>query len=116
MNPIIIAGTVDVDPERRDEALGAGKAHMAETRKLDGCLDYVWSADPMTPGRIYIFERWASRAALEVHFASPHYTAMRDTIATRGITGLDVSKYKIAASAPVYDATGSPSAVFDEDA
>lgn len=110
---IVIAGTIDVDPTRRAEALTAAEPLMTKTRGLSGCLDYVWSADPLVDGRIYVFERWVSREALEAHFASPHYVEMRDTIAARGITGLDVSKYQIGRIAPVYDATGQPSAVFD---
>jgi len=112
MGVIIIAGTVDVDPEQREAALEASKVHMKATRQLDGCLDYVWSADPMTPGRIYVFERWAGAAQLELHFASPHFIAMRDTIAAHGICGLDVAKFKIAATDGVYSAEGQPSAEF----
>ena len=115
---IIIAGTVDVAPDRRAAALEAARAHMAETRKLPGCLDYVWSADPMVEGRIYVFERWADRAALEHHFASAHFPAMRDTIAAHRITGLEVWKYRGDVQEPVYDPTGRPRADFftlDED-
>ena len=111
---IVIAGTVDVDPARRAEALGAAVPLMERTRAMPGCLDYVWSADPMVEGRIYVFERWKGRAELEQHFASPHYTAMRDTIAAHDIRGLDVSKYAIGAQAPVYDEGGRPSAVFPD--
>jgi quinol monooxygenase YgiN len=113
MEVIIIAGTVDVDPEKRDAALEAGKVHMEKTRQLSGCLDYVWSADPMTPGRIYVFERWASPEQLEVHFASQPFIAMRDTIAAHGICGLDVAKYKIEQTDGVYNSQGQPSAKFE---
>lgn len=109
---IIIAGTIDVDPDRRTAALEAACVHMAATRELAGCLDYVWSADPLTPGRIYVFERWRDQSALETHFASPHFPAMRDTIAAHGITGLDVAKYRGDSREPVYDATGTPRADF----
>jgi quinol monooxygenase YgiN len=109
---IIISGTVDVDPEQREAALSAAETHMAATRKLEGCLDYVWSADPLVPGRIYVYERWQSREQLEVHFASPHFPAMRDTIAAHGICGLDVAKYRISLSEPVYDPQGQPRADF----
>lgn len=34
--PILIAGTVDVEPEQRDAALEAGKPHMAATRAQEG--------------------------------------------------------------------------------
>ena len=109
---IIIAGTVDVDPERRDEALVAGEPHMKATRAQDGCIDYVWSADALVPGRIYVFERWRDQESLEAHFAGPHYLAMRDTIGAHGLRGVDVSKYRIDLSEPVYDPSGVPRADF----
>jgi quinol monooxygenase YgiN len=115
MGAIIIAGWVDVDPDQREAALKAAEAHMAETRKLEGCLDYVWSPDSLTPGRIYVYERWANREALEIHFESPHFPAMRDTIAAHGICGLDVAKYKVALSEGVYDAKGQARADFSDE-
>ncbi|UCE87050.1 MAG: antibiotic biosynthesis monooxygenase [Deltaproteobacteria bacterium] len=109
---ILITGTVDVDPEQREAALSAAQPHMRATRALEGCLDYVWSADPLVPGRIYVYERWQSRESLEAHFASPHYPAMRDTIAAHGVRGLEVSKHRISLSEPVYDPQGRPRADF----
>lgn len=109
---IILAGTVDVDPEQRDAALAAGCPHMAATRAQAGCMDYNWSADHLTPGRIYVYERWESREALEAHFKGPHYLAMRNTIGAHGLRGADVSKYRMAISEPVYDSTGTPRADF----
>ena len=109
---IILNGTVDVDPERRDEALRAGCPHMEATRAQAGCLDYVWSADLLTPGRIYVYERWESQEALEAHFKGPHYVAMRDTIGAHGLRGADVLKYRMEIAEPVYDSTGTPRADF----
>ena len=109
---ILIAGTVDVDPAKRDAALEAGKPHMEATRAWKGCLDYVWSADPLVPGRIYVFERWDAEENLASHFQGPHYLAMRETIAAHGIRGVDVSKYRNDLCEPVYDPTGTPRADF----
>ena len=109
---IIIAGTVDVDPERRDAALEAGRSLMEETRTQKGCLDYVWSADLVVPGRIYVYERWESEADLRAHFEGPYYLAMRDTIAAHGLRGADVMKLRPEISEPVYDPTGTPRADF----
>ncbi len=109
---ILIAGTVDVDPAKRDAALAAGEPHMAATRAQAGCIDYVWSADPLVEGRIYVYERWKDQESLEAHFAGPHYLAMRDTIGQHGLRGVDVSKYRIDLSEPVYDPSGVPRADF----
>ena len=109
---IIIAGTVEVDPEQRDAALKAGCLHMEATRAQKGCIDYVWSADLLVPGRIYVYERWESEDDLRAHFEGPHYLAMRDTVAAHGLRGADVLKYRMEISEPVYDPTGVPRADF----
>ena len=109
---ILIAGTIDVNPESRDSAVEAGRPHMEATRKWKGCLDYVWSADPLVEGRIYVFERWETEADLAAHFEGPHYLAMRKTIASFEIRGVDVLKYRNDLSEPVYDPKGVPRADF----
>ena len=109
---IILSGTVDVDPARRDAALEAGKPHMEATRARPGCLHYNWSPDLLTPGRIYVYEAWESPEALAAHLKGSLYLAMRDTIASFGLRGADVAKHAVAKSGPVYDATGTPRADF----
>ena len=109
---IIIAGTVDVDPEQRDAALVAGKPHMEATRAQKGCLDYVWSADGLVSGRIYVFERWQDTESLAAHLSGPHYLAMRDTIGAHGLRGADVWKYTPELIGAVYDKTGVARADF----
>ncbi len=109
---IIIAGTVEVDPAQRDDALAAACPHMEATRAQKGCIDYVWSADLLVPGRIYVYERWESEDDLRAHFEGPHYVAMRNTIAAHGLRGADVLKHRMQISEPVYDPTGVPRADF----
>jgi quinol monooxygenase YgiN len=109
---IIIAGTVDVDPEQREAALEAGLPHMEATRAQKGCLDYSWSADGLVPGRIYVFERWETQEDLALHFQGQHYLNMRTTIAQYGLKAADVLKYRVDFSEPVYDPTMTPRADF----
>ncbi len=109
---VIIAGKIRVDPEKRDGVLEHGAQLMRDTRTQKGCLDYNWSADSLTPGRIYVYERWESQGDLAAHFDGPHYLAMRDTIAAHGLRGADVSKYLPELSEPVYDPQGRPRADF----
>jgi len=112
---ILIAGTVDLDPDQRDAALAATCELMAETRTQHGCLDYVWAPDSAVPGRIYVFERWRDRDALAAHFEGPYYRKMLAAMSSHGIRGVDVSKYRIDAAEPVYGADGRPSADFDSE-
>jgi quinol monooxygenase YgiN len=109
---IIIAGTVDLKPEVRDEALAATRQLMEDTRSQPGCLDYVWSADGAVPGRIYVFERWTDRDCLTAHFEGRYYREMRDAMASFGLLGADVSKYRSDVQEPVYGPDMKPTADF----
>ena len=109
---IRIAGTIDLDPAQRDAALEAACPHMERTRAQKGCLHYVWSADLLVPGRIYVYEAWESEADLAAHFEGPHYLGMRQTMAAHGLRGADVSKFRTSLEEPVYDPKGKPRADF----
>ena len=105
---IIIAGTVEIDPEKREAALTAGRELEAATRRQEGCLDYVWTIDGLSPSTIYVYERWASEAALAAHFAGPNYNGMRAILGSFGLRGANVAKHRVDLAEPVYDATGTP--------
>ncbi len=64
---IIVSGTFQVDPLRRDEFLGERHEAMRSSRAEAGCLEYTFSADPLDAGRVLLFERWESQAALDAH-------------------------------------------------
>lgn len=109
---IIIAGTIDLDPAKRDAALEAGSPHLERTRAQKGCLAYVFSADPVMPGRICVYELWEDEASLAAHFAGPHYLGMRDALQGVGIKAADNRKFEVSRVEPVYDETGKPRADF----
>ncbi|MCX7064805.1 MAG: putative quinol monooxygenase [Proteobacteria bacterium] len=109
---IIVAGTVDVDPAKRAQVLIAGLPHIVAARAEKGCIHYVWSADNVHPGRIYVFEEWESQADLAAHLKAPPYINMRDTIGSFGILGASTQKYRIDHAEPVYDDKGVPRADF----
>ena len=62
---VIVSGHLIVDEGAREDYL-AGCAHVvAQGRRAPGCLDFAISADLLDPGRINVFERWASQSAVE---------------------------------------------------
>lgn len=64
-----VAGVFTMEPGER-EAFLAGRADlMRHSRAEQGCLEYTFSADPLEPGRVVLFERWGSQAALDAHLA-----------------------------------------------
>jgi quinol monooxygenase YgiN len=93
---IVIAGTVAVRPDKRDEAVRAALAMAEATRREPGCITYRFSADLADPNSIYIFEEWESGDALARHFQTEHMRIFR-----AGLPGLlagpsTVKRYEVA--------------------
>ncbi|HEX4225301.1 MAG TPA: antibiotic biosynthesis monooxygenase family protein [Pseudonocardiaceae bacterium] len=63
---VIVAGYLMVDPGQRESYLADCVAVVEQARQTPGCLDFSISADLLDAGRIAIFERWETRAAVEV--------------------------------------------------
>lgn len=66
---IIVAGAIEVDPAERESFLASRREVMRRSRAEEGCLEYCFSADPLEAGRVVLFERWASKEALDQHIA-----------------------------------------------
>ncbi len=103
---VLINGTVEIDAANRDKALAECADLMTETRNQEGCLHYVWSADPTSNTRIYVFEKWASSESLCKHLANTYYQRMLTHMGGYGVHNVEVSKYKVAIEEPVYDPEG----------
>jgi len=67
---VIVGGTFEVDPDQREQFLAGRAALMRTSRGEGGCLEYTFSADPIDPTRVILFERWASQADLDAHLAA----------------------------------------------
>lgn len=72
---IVVLGDVRVRPEVADEALRISRDHVARSRTEPGCLSHDVLVDPDDPERLVFVERWADRAALDVHFTVPESIA-----------------------------------------
>ena len=62
---VIVAGHIVVALEDRDDYLSGCVEVVRQARLAPGCLDFSLSADLLEPGRVNIFERWESQAAVE---------------------------------------------------
>lgn len=112
---IIIAGQVDLAPERIGEALEAAQPLIEGALTEPGCLEYDWCADARQPGRLRVFERWSDEASLAAHFRGEWYQRMRETLAEFGILGAETAKYRVDLAEPVYDETMTARADFFTD-
>jgi quinol monooxygenase YgiN len=67
---VIVAGHITVDPEQRESYLAGFVRVIEKARRADGCLHFAITADLIDPGRVNLFERWESQAAVKA-FAEP---------------------------------------------
>ena len=109
---IIIAGTIELDPEQRTAALEAGKPFIDGALTQAGCRAYSWTPDPVMPSRVWVYELWDSAASLAAHFKDHHYADMGANIGRHGMTGSQISKFRVDLEEPVYDDTVTPRADF----
>ncbi|MBF6465412.1 antibiotic biosynthesis monooxygenase [Nocardia beijingensis] len=60
---LIVAGYLRVTD--RDRYLDSCREVVALARAAEGCLDFSLGADLIEPDRVNVYERWATRAAVE---------------------------------------------------
>jgi len=61
---VIVAGHITVEPQERESYVAGCVSVVEQARGAAGCLDFAITADLVDPGRVNIFERWESQAAV----------------------------------------------------
>jgi quinol monooxygenase YgiN len=62
---VIVAGHIAVEPQQRESYLAGSVSVVEKARGAADCLDFAITADLIDPGRVDIFERWESQAAVK---------------------------------------------------
>ncbi|GAA4508610.1 MULTISPECIES: putative quinol monooxygenase [Nonomuraea] len=88
---VIVAGHIVVDPHRRERYLADCEGVVELARRAPGCLDFAIGADLVDAGRVNIFERWESRAAVEAFRGSGPDDTQQDAILAASVTEYDVA-------------------------
>lgn len=105
---VVISGEIDLDPAKREKTLLDAQPLIAAALAEKGCVHYAWSADPVKPGRVHVFEEWDSEADLIAHLAAAPYLNMAGHLAMAGISSAVTRKYRVDLVEPVYDPEGKP--------
>ena len=92
---VIVGGTFELNPAMRDAFLASRADMMRESRSEPGCIEYTFSADPLDPGRVVLFERWTDQDALDAHL-----------VIRRADTRSSAQVVPISSSIVMYDVTG----------
>jgi quinol monooxygenase YgiN len=91
---VIVAGHVVVDPTERDDYLSGCVDVVRQARRAPGCLDFSLSADLIEPGRINVFERWESQAAVEAFRGSGPGDEQGSAIVSASVDEYDVANQR----------------------
>lgn len=68
---VIVTGWILARPETRDALIAIGQEHSRRSREEPGCISHDLYIDSEEPLKLFFFERWSDRAALQAHFAVP---------------------------------------------
>jgi quinol monooxygenase YgiN len=77
---LIVTGSVTARADTFEALLEAALAHVARSRTEPGCLRHNVHVDCEDPLRLFFYEEWADRAALDVHFAQPGSAKLMEAI------------------------------------
>ena len=88
---VIVAGHLVVDPQQRDAYVSDCVEVVRQARRAAGCIDFAISADPVEPGRVNIFERWESQAAVEAFRGSGPSDEQGAAIVAASVAEYDVT-------------------------
>jgi quinol monooxygenase YgiN len=92
---IIVAGALRVDPGDREVYLASCQPVVESALATDGCHEFHLSADPLDPGRVNVFERWESIAAVEAFRGAP---GPGSGVRVDLLRGAEVSEYEVSSS------------------
>jgi quinol monooxygenase YgiN len=92
---LIVTGSVTARPETFDALLRAALDHVARSRIEPGCLSHSVHADCEEPLRLFFFEQWADRPALDEHFAQAGSQLFMRTVRELAASGSGVQIFPI---------------------
>jgi quinol monooxygenase YgiN len=88
---VIVAGHITVDPEQRESYLAGSVSVVEKARGAGGCLDFAITADLIDPGRVNIFERWESQAAVKAFRGSGPRSRQRAAMLSASVVEYDIA-------------------------
>lgn len=98
---IIVAGSVRVDPAKREAARAIMEKVITASRGEDGCIDYAYAVDVLDPGLLRVWEVWRDRETLQRHFQTSHLGAWRAAWPTFGISDRKLAIYDVSGTTPL---------------
>ena len=97
---VIVQGVFLLHPDERDQFVEMSAEAMRTAREEEGCLEYVFAADPLDAGRVILSERWESMDHLQQHLARPR-SATTESGARPTPRDVEITLFEVATSRPL---------------
>ena len=97
----MITALVKLAPGNEEQFLSEAKGMIEATLAEEGNIGYQLLKDPFTPDRYMFMEEWRDDAAIDVHFAMPHFGAFGRAIAPMLASPLEIKIIDVAAEKAV---------------
>jgi quinol monooxygenase YgiN len=92
---VIVAGHLVVDPAVREDYLAGCVPVVRAARGSAGCLDFSITPDLVEPGRIDIFERWESQAAVAAFRQGGPSDEQNATIRSAAVAEYEIGEVRV---------------------
>ena len=89
---LIVAGSLKVSPDARDEYVAESAAVVQAARSAEGCLDFSIAADVVDGDRINIYERWKDQENLHAFRGAGPSDNQQATILDADVQRYTISK------------------------
>jgi quinol monooxygenase YgiN len=98
---LLIAGSIRIDPIRRDELIATAREVVRELRKQAGCTQVLVSADLEDPSLLHLIQTWESQEALTANLKTRRIDAIRDVVGKLGLREMALLKYEVTSVGPI---------------
>jgi heme-degrading monooxygenase HmoA len=88
---VIVAGHITVEPQQRESYLAGCVSVVEQARGTAGCLGFAITADLIDPGRVNLFERWESQAAVETFRRGGPSNVQGAAMLSASVAGYDIA-------------------------
>lgn len=77
---IVLHASIQIDPDRRDEALELVETLVQQSNQEDGMIEYRAAVDVQDENTIRFFEQYEDAESFEAHTQAEHYQAFTETV------------------------------------
>ncbi len=92
---VIVSGHILVEPRQRRAYLDGCVGVVHQARRSAGCLDFAISADLVDAGRINVYERWESQAAVDAFRGSAPDEEQQVSMLAAAVSEYDVAGVRV---------------------